>query len=870
MQINLTLDLKQFAEGLKSAVKMTELSAQQMRQLLSGVQVEADTSDIDAELERVQSLMGDIPASTMIDMEGDASGAESAADQATEAVNEVPESHSTDFEGNAGDLLSTVSQLGMAYQGVSTAVGQLSGKISELNNLSNFQEKSDRRLLLVSGDYTEALQKQADEIQKLTTTGDEVAQSYMVQAQNMGFLAEESAKAARDAIGLANKYSEAGLSEEVAIKGMALAREEDYNMLKRYIPALRTATDATDAQRILNEAAADGWRLATQEVNSGYGAMEQYGNLLGDTKEVLGDMIKEAIYPFIKAMSQSIMYLNDHPQILKIVSAAVMGLAAATVALTVKQVALNAAKAVGAALTGNWIGLAAAAVVGIGAWAAGNAIFKSSQDKVNDSIKEGTEANKAHKKSIDEMISSSQQYAAGLDYDKALKELESISKEIDDLLADIGADREMDILIKPGDMDDTTWLNIMDQLNALQIKEAAVKQQLADNNKDYYNELKFDAAGYYDYALSVLEKEKQARIASGAWTEQQAEEVYQYKRNMLDEEWIKYYETKTKIEANSIRAKLIVDDELLDGLKPPEINVDVNPIVEEEKFQGIGDMIMNEIGLSDEQKQQATQSYSLMSSQVTGIFRQMYSNLQDQRMEDLTKLEERAEAEGWTAEQLAAEKDKINKKFEKEEKDLKKKEQVMQITSAIINTANAATKALGAGPILGPIMAAMITALGMYQVNLIKAQKYAAGGLVNGKEQLITVNEEGPEYVLNNRATRSLGTPLLNYINKFPDQAKNLFAGLPKLPSLDSPQFAFASGGSTANASSELKGLKEEIKEMKKSVVTAIRALNLNVVNQGVSRQPVNIVVETSDPETTIRKMEDTKKRIIQSGGDFD
>jgi len=97
----------------------------------------------------------------------------------------------------------------------------------------------------------------------------------------MGFLAEESAKAARDAIGLANKYSEAGLSEEVAIKGMALAREEDYNMLKRYIPALRTATDATDAQRILNEAAADGWRLATQEVNSGYGAMEQYGNLLG-------------------------------------------------------------------------------------------------------------------------------------------------------------------------------------------------------------------------------------------------------------------------------------------------------------------------------------------------------------------------------------------------------------------------------------------------------------------------------------------------------------------------------------------------------------------------------------------------------------
>jgi len=285
------------------------------------------------------------------------------------------------------------------------------------------------------------------------------------------------------------------------------------------------------------------------------------------------------------------------------------------------------------------------------------------------------------------------------------------------------------------------------------------------------------------------------------------------------------------------------------------------------------EMMENLTGITREYQQNISSIFSLLSSQISGIYSQLYTNLNADRDADIEKLEDKAEKEKWTDQKLADEKQKILDKYAAEEKKLKIQQQRMAIVQAIVNTSSAIMKTFAQwGYPWGIAPAAAVGLLGAYNIKLIAAQKYAAGGLVPGKEQLVTVNEQGEEFIMNNRATRRLGTPLLNYINRFPERAMRLFEGLPALPSIGSiqNQYAFATGGSTDNARSELNGLKDEIRAMKDKVVTAIQAMNLNMVNRGNNQEPINIFVETTDPEARIRKDQQVLDRLISYNGVMD
>ena len=74
--------------------------------------------------------------------------------------------------------------------------------------------------------------------------------------------------------------------------------------------------------------------------------------------------------------------------------------------------------------------------------------------------------------------------------------------------------------------------------------------------------------------------------------------------------------------------------------------------------------------------------------------------------------------------------------------------QATSIGQAIMSTHEAATKALTAGPYMGPIMAGLIYGLGMANVNKIRkekppSQRYLGGNVSAGKRYL--VGERGPE-----------------------------------------------------------------------------------------------------------------------------
>lgn len=130
--------------------------------------------------------------------------------------------------------------------------------------------------------------------------------------------------------------------------------------------------------------------------------------------------------------------------------------------------------------------------------------------------------------------------------------------------------------------------------------------------------------------------------------------------------------------------------------------------------------------------------------------------------------------------EAAREEDRLEREKEKKEADIAKKEKQMKrnelisnIAMAIANTAQGATKALAMGPILGPILAALVTGIGAVQVALMTKQltKLADGGPIIGPSHAnggvnigMGYEAEGGEYVTN-KQSYAANKPLVEFIN---------------------------------------------------------------------------------------------------------
>lgn len=144
--------------------------------------------------------------------------------------------------------------------------------------------------------------------------------------------------------------------------------------------------------------------------------------------------------------------------------------------------------------------------------------------------------------------------------------------------------------------------------------------------------------------------------------------------------------------------------------------------------------------------------------------------IQEQMAREIESRQELANKE----KELAKEKEKAEKDKEKLERQAKKNELKQQIVQGIANIALGVTKAWSFGPILGPIMAAIVGVAGAIQVATMNKQlsKLADGGFLNGRRhneggmriEGTNIEVEGGEYVINRHSTkRNLG--LVSYIN---------------------------------------------------------------------------------------------------------
>ena len=146
-----------------------------------------------------------------------------------------------------------------------------------------------------------------------------------------------------------------------------------------------------------------------------------------------------------------------------------------------------------------------------------------------------------------------------------------------------------------------------------------------------------------------------------------------------------------------------------------------------------------------------------------------------QHLIDQLNAEMQAQRESIAAEKRAEkEKEKLEKKKEEEELKQRKREHDRQVTQAFINWHLSIANALATQPFMpvGIAMGALATALGAVQYALVKNQKYADGGVLQGKSHAQggikvlggTAEVEGNEFITNKRTTQQ-NVDLLYFIN---------------------------------------------------------------------------------------------------------
>lgn len=136
-------------------------------------------------------------------------------------------------------------------------------------------------------------------IQKVTKYGDEDVLMLMQLMKSLGVASGSLEAATKKAIGLA---AATGRDVQSMAMYIALAEQGEFTMLRRYIPALRSTTDATKQLQIITEFSARGFKIAEAQAKTTSGGLKQLWNVIGDIAELIG----APFLPLIKQASKAL------------------------------------------------------------------------------------------------------------------------------------------------------------------------------------------------------------------------------------------------------------------------------------------------------------------------------------------------------------------------------------------------------------------------------------------------------------------------------------------------------------------------------------------------------------------------------------
>ena len=230
----------------------------------------------------------------------------------------------------------------------------------------------------------------------------------------------------------------------------------------------------------------------------------------------------------------------------------------------------------------------------------------------------------------------------------------------------------------------------------------------------------------------------------------------------------------------------LINDIVEDVSKAYDLNVSSMKVVNDEMARLTGEVTDLETALereknrladlphffkeNQEEIQKTVDKISLYVNAINGVANAY--NVQRQATLDADKANALAATNGIRSERLRQrEIDKINKVYDKKQKELNKESQKIKRAQTVVNTSVAVMEALSAEKPGFPgnfFVAALVAAQGAMQLKAIDAAKYEQGGLVGGRRHSqggTMIEAERGEYVVSRRGVDAAGLEALNRFN---------------------------------------------------------------------------------------------------------
>ena len=184
-------------------------------------------------------------------------------------------------------------QMAIGFLAAGTAVAGMAAKALQAYSVQERAEKSLEAAMNSRGEQGSVLigmmKREAAAIQDATGAADEQTLATMAQLSTLGVATSKLREAAKATIALKS----VGLEGASAQRAVALAMQGNYDMLQRYIPAIRNATNEQQKAAAFNDLVTRGYQQQEAELQTVGGQWNALKGRVGDVWEELGRAISQ-------------------------------------------------------------------------------------------------------------------------------------------------------------------------------------------------------------------------------------------------------------------------------------------------------------------------------------------------------------------------------------------------------------------------------------------------------------------------------------------------------------------------------------------------------------------------------------------------
>lgn len=179
----------------------------------------------------------------------------------------------------------------------------------------------------------ERYRKFAEDMEEITTVGDDATVSMLAQAEAMGLTGAEAEQAAKAAVALSAKMTGSAKNANQFMRQGVMMVQGNLKALQRVIPEMRNARNDAERAAIAQKALANGFAIAKKETETGRGAMLQLINAYGNFMETIGEVASKSLTPLIKKLTEVLRWMQKLSPEVKKAIVAFAGIAAAIFSL---------------------------------------------------------------------------------------------------------------------------------------------------------------------------------------------------------------------------------------------------------------------------------------------------------------------------------------------------------------------------------------------------------------------------------------------------------------------------------------------------------------------------------------------------------